>query len=137
MSPAVTPSCRASIGQMTIPSSPAMALKMLRFPLSHRLPARNHTYFQCFFIILFRTDIFSFAPFRSLHDSCGPARIPISRHQLCYIFTMYFNNSTFCDNATFKIVALTNGFGYIFDLPTFRASSAGGAATSQFRIGPI
>ena len=50
---------------------------------------------------------------------------------------MYLNNSTFCDNATFKIVALTNGFGYIFDLPTFRASSAGGAATSQFRIGPI
>ena len=45
----VAPSCWATIGQMTIPSSPAMALEMLRFPLSQRLSARNHTYFQRFF----------------------------------------------------------------------------------------
>ena len=61
-----------------------------------------------------KPDFFNFAPLRSLHGTYAFAHMPIWRCQKCYIFPMIFSNFTFCGHATFKNLALTNGFGYIF-----------------------
>ena len=42
--------------------------------------------------------------------------MPILWCRKCYKFPMNFNNFTCCYYVTFKIVALTNGFGHIFIL---------------------
>ena len=72
---------------------------------------------MCFFKqFLIDADFVDFAPLRSCYDSYGFVHKPISCCQKCYEFQMNFTNFTFCYYATFKNLALTYGFGHIFNL---------------------
>ena len=72
---------------------------------------------------LIRTGFFSFAPLRSHYVSYGMAHTPICGCQKFYILLLFFNYFTFGAHATFKILALTTGFGYFLVWHRFHGRS--------------
>ena len=86
------------------------------------LPGKPHISNE-FKQFLFKPDFFNFAPLRSRYVSYGLAHTPICGCQKCYILQRFFNNFTFCEHATFKILVLTTGFGNFFDLHRILGSS--------------
>ena len=86
---------------------------------------------------LCKPDFFNFAPLRSHYVSYGLAHTPICGCQTWYILLSFFGNFTFCEHATFEILALTIGFGNFFVLHRILGSSSRPVAINHCHVLPI